>query len=235
MFFAKNLKLLRTRKGKSQTTVADELGVKRTSLIGYERGVQPPFPLLMRMSDYFGVSVDAMLRYDLSKLGGYELARIEQGFEIDITGSKLRLLVETADAQGKSNIEMVGQQAQAGYAAGYGDPEFIQSLPRFQLPFLSQNKTYRCFQIQGDSMPPVADGSWVTASYVQDWSKIKSGTPCIVVTQEDGVVFKIVYNRIEAEGLLLLVSANPMYEPYSILKEAIVEVWQFETYNGFEV
>ncbi len=233
--FGENLSFLRKRKKLSQTQLAQELEIKRTSLIGYEKGVQPPFKVLVQLSDYFGISIDALMRYDLSKLGEFELSRIEQGFDVDITGSKLRLLVTTTDKKGKENIELVKQQAQAGYTAGYNDPEFIEGLPKFNLPFLSKNKTYRCFQIDGDSMPPVAHKSWVTASFVEDWTTLKNGVPCVVVTKDDGVVFKLVYNKIEEGSALLLVSTNRLYEPYSVSINSIAEVWKFETFNGFEV
>jgi hypothetical protein len=84
-------------------------------------------------------------------------------------------------------------------------------------------------------MPPVVHGSWVTASFIEDWSNLKSGTPCVVVTKEDGVVFKLAYNKIEEEKSLLLVSTNRLYEPYLVSVNAIAEVWKFETFNGFEV
>ena len=233
--FGDNLSFLRKRKKLSQTQLATELEIKRTSLIGYEKGVQPPFKVLVQLADYFGISIDAMMRYDLSKLGEFELSRIEQGFEVDITGSKLRLLVTSADKSGKENIELVKQQAQAGYALGYNDPEFIESLPKFQLPFLSRNKTYRCFQISGDSMPPIAQGAWVTASFLEDWTKIKNGTPCVVVTKDDGVVFKLVYNKLEDRKSLLLVSTNRSYEPYEVSVTEVLEICRCETYNGFDV
>ncbi|MBD81223.1 MAG: transcriptional regulator [Crocinitomicaceae bacterium] len=235
MFFADNLKFLRTRKEKSQTAMAEELELKRTSLIGYEKGVQPTFGVVMKLADYFKVSIDALLRYDLSKLGKFELSQIEQGFDVDITGKKLRLLVTTTDTNGEENIEMIRHQAQAGYTQGYNDPEYIESLPKFQLPFLSRNKTYRCFQIKGDSMPPLSDGSWVTASFIQDWNTIKNGTPCVVITKEDGIVFKLVYNQIKENQEIMLVSSNRSYAPYNVSIDDLAEVWKFETYNAFEV
>ncbi len=233
--FGLNLVFLRKRKGLSQTKLAQELELKRTSLIGYEKGVQPPFSVILSLSDFFKISVDALLRYDVSVIGEFELSRIEKGFDVDITGSKLRLLVKTADKEGNENIELVKQQAQAGYALGYENPEFIESLPKFQLPFLEKEKSYRCFQIKGDSMPPVADGAWVTASFVDNWKTLKNGTPCIVVTKDDGVVFKLIYNNIVAEKSLLLVSTNRIYEPYKVSINSIVEIWRFETFNSFEV
>ena len=154
---------------------------------------------------------------------------------VDITGQKLRLLTISVDKNEKENIEMVPLKAQAGYTASYGDIDFIGSLKRFTLPFLPKNKTYRTFQIKGDSMPPVPEGAWVTCSYIENWEAIKDATPCIVVTRDDGIVFKLVYNKLEKNKSLLLVSSNRIYVPYELKIKKVVEIWKFETYNGFEI
>lgn len=235
MFFAENLKFLRTRKEISQVDLANDLGITRTTLAGYEKKVQPPFKVLIRIAEHFHVSIDAMVRYNLSKLSGFQLSQIDKGYDIDITGSQLRLLTVSVNNDGDENIEMVPVKAQAGYTSSYGDLDFISSLPRFQLPFLPADKTYRCFQIKGDSMLPVPEGAWVTCSYIQDWKSIKNGTPCIIVTRDEGIVFKIVYNQIGENRKLLLVSSNRQYKPYELAMQKIAEIWKFETYNAFEV
>jgi transcriptional regulator with XRE-family HTH domain len=224
MFLSTNLKFLRERKGVSQTELAKTLELSRTTLIGYEKGVQPPFVKLIRIAEHFKISLDALIRYDLTKLSAFQLSEIERGMDIDITGQKLRVLTTTTDKDGNENIEMVATKAQAGYANGYGDPEFVEKLPKFQLPFLPKN-----------SMLPIPENAWVTGSYIQDWSEIKNGTPCIIITKDDGVVFKLVYNNLEAEKSFQLVSSNRVFQPYSIKVEEVLEVWKFETWNSFEV
>ncbi len=93
-------------------------------------------------------------------------------------------------------IELVPEKAKAGYATGYADPEYIGELPVFTLPFLSEKKKYRTFQLKGDSMLPIPDGSWVTGEYLQDWMGIISGKAYVVFTLDDGIVFKVVENNI---------------------------------------
>lgn len=235
MYFAENIKFLRKRKKLSQNDLASSLGLTRTTLAGYEKSVQPPFKTLVKFADYFQISLDALIRYDLSVLSEFQLSQIEGGFDIDVTGQKLRLLTVSVDKDGHENIEMVPIKAQAGYTSDYGDMGFIASLPKFSLPFLPQDKTYRSFQTKGDSMLPIPEGAWVTGSYIQNWETIKDGTPCIIVTQEDGIVFKVIYNQIKKNRSLLLVSSNRIYKPYEIAINSIAEIWKFETYNGFEV
>ncbi|GAB7089665.1 XRE family transcriptional regulator [Marinifilum fragile] len=235
MFFADNIKFLRKRRRKSQADLAEQLEITRTTLAGYEKSVQPPFKVLVKFAEYFNVSIDALIRYNLQELSEFQLSQIEDGFDIDVTGKKLRLLTISVNQDGEENIEMVPLKAQAGYTNSYGDLDFIESLPKFSLPFLPKNKTYRTFQIEGDSMLPIPEGSWVTASYIQNWETIKDGTPCIIVTQEDGIVFKVVYKQLEKNQSLLLVSSNRNYKPYELQIGKVVEIWKFETYNGFEI
>lgn len=232
MNFSENLKFLRTRRNKSQTDLAAELGLTRTTLSGYERNVQPPFRTLIKISEYFNVSLDALIKFKLDVLSEFQLSQIEKGFDVDITGAKLRLLTISVDDNGKENIEMVPVKAQAGYTNSYGDLDFIASLPKFKLPFLPANLTYRAFQIKGDSMLPITEGSWVTASYVEDWSQIKNGKACVVVTRDEGIVFKLLYKRL-SEGRFLLVSSNRDYSPYEIKVSQIAEIWELETWNSF--
>ena len=130
---------------------------------------------------------------------------------------------------------MVHVKAKAGYTAGYGDPDFISVLPTFNLPFLDKNKKFRTFQISGDSMPPVADKSWVTGEYVQNWRTLKDGYPYLVVTENDGVVFKIIYDQLEKNQTLLLCSTNPIYEPYEININEVHEIWKFVNFISNEL
>ena len=60
--FASNIKLLRKRRGRTQDETAFILGMKRSTLSGYENEVaQPGIDALLAFSKYFGISVDTML------------------------------------------------------------------------------------------------------------------------------------------------------------------------------
>src|SRR5690606_9997226 len=216
-FFGPNLKLLRARRGRSQEEVAIALDVKRSSWSGYENGsAEPQLDLLVRISGYFKVSLDKLLKDDLTLLSESQLGILERGGDVDLSGRRLRVLATTVNNKDRENIELVPEKAKAGYALGYADPEYISILPTFQMPFLAKDRKYRTFQISGDSMPPVADGSWVTGEYVQNWQSLRDGQPYIVVTKDDGIVFKVVYNQLKEKGTLLLCSTNPLYGPYEV-------------------
>ena len=236
MNFANNLQLLRKRKKISQADLAEEIGIKRSSLSGYELGnSEPNFETLLRFSTFFKISIDKLLKTDLARLSELYLNQLEQGVDIDVTGGKLRVLATTVDRENEENIELVHVKAKAGYTAGYGDPDFIKVLPTFQLPFLDRNKKFRSFQISGDSMPPVSDKSWVTGEFVQNWKTIKDGYPYIVVTENEGVVFKVLYQQFDKNQSLLLCSTNPIYKPYEINVNEVLEIWKFVNYISNEM
>ena len=237
MFFSNNIKLLRMRRKRTQDVVAGELGFSRSTLNSYENGiiVNPTVEALISFSDYFKISIDNLLRLDMSRLGESKLRDLELGFDDYIKGSKLRVLATTVDRRNRDNIELVNVKAKAGYTAGYNDPEFIRTLPTFQLPFLSAERKYRTFQLNGDSMFPIPDKAYVTGEFLENWNDIKDGSAYIILTVDDGIVFKVVYNHIRNRRKLLLKSLNPFYEPYEINIGEVKEIWKFINYISSEV
>ncbi len=231
MFFSSNIKFLRKHRGRTQDDMAFALNLKRSTLSGYENGVsEPNLEALVAFSKYFGIAIDTLVKVDLSTMSEWQLSQLERGSDTHLKGGNLRVLATTIDSGNNENIELVSEKAKAGYTTGFADPEYIKVLPTFNMPFLSHERKYRMFQISGDSMLPIPDGSYVTGEYVIDWTYIKSGMPYIILTQDDGIVFKIVDNEIETKGKLRLHSLNPLYEPYEISTTDIKEVWKFVHY-----
>lgn len=236
MHFSSNIKLLRKRRGRTQDEVAHALNMKRSTLSGYENEVAyPNLFVLDAFSRYFNISIDTLVKINLRELSQFQITQLEKGFDVYIKGSKLRVLATTTDRENEENIELVSEKAKAGYKNGFADPEFIRELPTFQLPFLSKSKKYRTFQLKGDSMLPIPDGSWITGEYLQDWSDLVSGQAYVVFTLDDGIVFKIVENRLKEEQKLILYSLNPVYEPYNVHVTEIKEIWKFINYISAEL
>ena len=228
IFFGHNLKVLRARKKRSQQQLADFIGIKRSILNNYEHDIsKPSIENLLMVSDYFNISINTLLSVDFRKLSGTQLAELERGMDVYVKGNKLRVLATTVNDKNEDNVELVSNKAKAGYTSGYADPEYISKLPAFSLPFLPRDKKHRVFQISGDSMLPVTDKSWVAGKYLDDWNNIKDGECYIVITREEGIVFKRVYNQIKEKKSLLLVSSNPIYKPYELPVKQIAEIWTY--------
>jgi transcriptional regulator with XRE-family HTH domain len=218
-----NIKSLRKKLGLTQSQLAEKLGIKRSLIGAYEEGrAEPKLTTLVSFARLFDISLDSLITKDFS------LENIEAE-KLAANTPKLRVLAITVDEQQNENIELVPQRASAGYLNGYADPEFVEELPKFKLPMLAGTGTYRAFEIAGDSMLPLVSGTVIVGRYVEDWSQIKDGTPSILVSQREGVVFKRLYNKAN-NTVMRLHSDNPVYPPYEVPMNDILEIWEAKAY-----
>ena len=218
----KNLKHLRLKHELTQKQFAEKLGLKQSVIGAYEEErATPPLNVLLDVSNTFKVSMDVLTRKDLSKLPEREWNSLAITKEV---------LAITVDVSGKENVELITQKASAGYLSGYQDPEFIADLPKINLPVLPKNRTYRAFEIQGDSMLPVQPGSILFAEYMENLETVRNGNPYIMVTLQEGIVFKRIFRFDDDRGKLLLVSDNRQYEPYTISSNEVLEIWSVRAF-----
>jgi transcriptional regulator with XRE-family HTH domain len=216
---ASNIKYLRKSKGLTQDQLADKIGVNRAMIGSYEEGrALPKLSVLQDIAHYFSVSIDLLVNKDLSTS--------QQNADIDTKGTNLRVVSTIVDRDNNEMITLVPVKATAGYLNGYADPDYIETLPRFSLPLkeFSKERTKRAFQISGDSMEPIPSGAYIITEYVQDWHDIKDGKTYILVTRDEGVVYKRVY--LHPSGELWLKSDNPQYETYSVHLNRLLEAWR---------
>ena len=215
---ASNIRFLRQLKGLSQEQLADELKVTRSRIGGYEEARnEPPIDLLIRLSEYFHVAIDALVRGDLKKTNLDGLMKL---------GKNRILFPILLDNEGNDMVELIPLKASAGYTRGYADPDYIERLPKMQLPFLPTGK-HRAFPIKGDSMPPIKEGSFVVAKYLEKLDEIKMGQTFIIVTKDDGLMYKRIMSYNKKEGAYEMHSDNKLYQPFKIKAEDILEVWEY--------
>ncbi|MER3497162.1 MAG: XRE family transcriptional regulator [Chitinophagaceae bacterium] len=206
----KNLKYLRKLRGWTQEEFAQKLRIKRSLLGAYEEErAEPRIDVLETVCDIFKLTLDEILRKDLSDN--------KQNYIAKRRAMKL--------AGGRPDIPFVPYKAAAGYLAGYADPEFIDELNTFTLPMLSGGN-YRAFEIVGDSMMPTPSGSVIVCEKIDRVEDVKSNLTYIVVSRNEGIVYKRILKSNRAKNKLTLVSDNPAYQPYSVNTDDILEVWQ---------
>lgn len=209
---------MRGLKKLSQELLAEELKVTRSRISSYEEGRSAPtIEFLISFSDYFKVPIDILLRNDLTKSKDSSFIEI---------GNQRVLFPITVDSDNDNLIEVVPVKASAGYLAGYDDPEYIEQLQKIKLPFLPTGK-HRAFPIKGDSMLPMKDGSFVIGRFIEDRQDIKTGRTYVLVTLNDGMVYKRVINNIDLNDSLLLMSDNKIYNGYSVPMSEVLEIWEF--------
>lgn len=206
----KNLKYLRRLRGWTQEEFATRLGIKRSLLGAYEEErAEPRIDVLEAVGEIFKLTLDELLLKDLGDTKGNYLAKRR--------AQKM--------AAGTNEIQFVPVKAAAGYLAGYGDPEFIDELNTFTLPMLSPGQ-YRAFEIVGDSMLPTPSGSVIVGEKVEDLEDVKSNQTYIVVSRNEGIVYKRVMKNTRLKNKLTMISDNPAYQPYNVSSEDIMEVWK---------
>ncbi|OFX61686.1 MAG: hypothetical protein A2046_04650 [Bacteroidetes bacterium GWA2_30_7] len=229
----KNIRLLRKQMGITQEELAKKAGIKRSLIGSYEEGrAVPKMPVLQTIAHIFNINIDSLISKDFSQLEQSDNAKTNS-----VLNQGLRILSTVVSNDNKELISVVPIKAAAGYANGYSDPEFIESLPVFSLPLqeLSKERTYRLFQIKGNSMEPVPSGAYIICEFIPDYRDINEGKPYIIVTGKDGIVYKRVYNMVEKTGEFLLKSDNPEYSPYSIAVNEVLEIWKALGFISFSL
>ena len=221
MLLAQNIKTLRNKAGWSQQVLADKLGMGRSTLAEYERGkTEPNIDTLIKLTELFSISLDQLICKNL----------LAESYEI-IKNKDLRVLAITVDRDKKGNIELVDTKAEAGYLESAQDPEYIRELPRIWFPSIPEG-TYRGFEIQGESMLPMEPGSIVICAYVEKLSELKDNRTYVVVSQQEGLVYKRVRVNQNRKSLTLT-SDNELYAPYEISFTDIREIWQYYAHLSF--
>lgn len=218
---ANNLKYLRKKKRLTQQQFADEMEIKRASVGAYEeRRAEPKYELLKKIADFYDLTMDELVNDEIND----KWRPKARG-----NAASVRVLSITVDGEDKENIELVPVKASAGYLNGYSDPEYIAELPKFSLPMFRQG-TYRAFEIKGDSMLPLQPGSVIIAEYVENWNEIKPGQTYVIISRDEGVVYKRIAFKYKEEKGLKLVSDNKSYDPYWVTADDILEVWKAKAF-----
>lgn len=218
MQIVENMKLLRKIEELSQQEFADILGISRVNLSKYESGRhQPSLEVVIRMSRYYKISMDAFVTVPLTE-ENYEWAKKQLANETLLVPIKV-------DSDDNDLIEIIPESASAGYVGNYSDPEYVESLDYISMPIIRQHGKCRAFPISGDSMYPVPDGAYVISRQVTEMDSIKMNSRYIVVTRDQGILFKRLGN-VSGESLILK-SDNTLYDDIEMSKAEILELWEF--------
>ena len=104
-------------------------------------------------------------------------------------------------------------------------------MPKFQLPIPTLKQgTYRALEIKGDSMLPIQSGSIIIGEYLDNWNDVKVGETYVVLSKNEGVVYKRAGNKFKEEKTLKLVSDNKIYDPYLVAADDILEIWKAKAF-----
>jgi transcriptional regulator with XRE-family HTH domain len=212
-YAGKNLRYLRKQRGWTQDECAAKLNIKRSLVGAYEEErAEPKLEALEKLSSIFKLSLDELLLNDLSNIKK-GMSFLEQRRRLKMSSSSI------------AEVHFVPVKAAAGYLAGYADPDFIDELNTFTLPMLAPGD-YRAFEIVGDSMLPTPSGSVIVGEKVEKMTDLKNSNTYVVLSKSDGVVYKRILRNDKTKDKITLVSDNPVYEPYTMNENDILELWK---------
>ena len=223
MYLSTNLRFLRKSRSLTQAELAEQLGLKRSSLATYEEErAEPKLSTLIRLAAFFNIDAGTLLNTDMRN------ARFgkRDGPEV---------LAITLDDDGEENISLIPEKAAAGYLHGYSDPEYLGTMAQFKMPFNESQHlgTQRIFQINGDSMLPIPSGSYLLCSYLEQYSQLKSSKLYVFISQNDGIVFKRAGSINEKKETIELISDNSDFESLFMPLQDILEIWKVEALISF--
>lgn len=223
-----NIRILRKQKGWTQAQLAEKLEVNRSLIGAYEDGrSEPRLDTLQMFCHLFSVSLEELLYKKLDQKAPEPIR----------SNYPLRILPVAVEPSGKELISLIPQKAAAGYTRGYADTEYIEGLQSISLPLpeLQQSGTLRIFQIEGDSMLPVQPGAYIIGEFVETWETLKNNECYILLTLNDGIVYKRIENELASKNRLLLKSDNPEYKSYYLDALEVIEIWKAKGILSFQV
>lgn len=228
-FLAGNLKQLRKVHDPklTQQNAADLFEIKKATYAAYEENRSiPPYTTIRKIADFYDLTIDILVGKDLSQSTSTKF--------LDIGNQRL-LFPISVDEDDRELVDVVPIKASAGYLDGFSDPSYIQELPKVRFPFHNIIGTARFFQIKGDSMLPIQPESYILTEFVNDPLSMKDNDCYILITQEEGIIYKRIKNHIKINGTITLVSDNKEYDPYELHMGNIKEVWKAKGFMSFNL
>ena len=221
-YAGKNLKYIRKQREWTQEELANQLQIKRSLVGAYEEErAAPRLEVQEAICALFNISLEEFLFQDLSEKGN---VGGDSGAGMSYLDRRRSMKMDKSSSSAPI-VPFVPVKAAAGYLAGYADPEFLDELNTFTLPMLAPGD-YRAFEIIGDSMLPTPSGSVIVGEKVDSFKDVKNSNTYIVVSNADGVVYKRIITNDDNKDKLTLLSDNPLYEPYQVNSQDIVEIWK---------
>ncbi|MBO3699592.1 helix-turn-helix domain-containing protein [Roseivirga sp. E12] len=217
-YVGQNIKRIRAVRKLSQANFAELFNLARPSVGAYEEGrSEPKIQTLIEIAHYFGLSIDVLLTKELT---------VNDLYSFNLVNQKLDALHQGVPSPKQtSKASLVLQSQHLNYIVNHQKRDFLESLPKCELPFLGKGVN-RLFEMIGDHM--VVDqqglhhGDFLFCEKV-DWDSIDQShenSVLLAVTKE-----VIAVGRLEKFDTLELAADNPSFKPVSIDMESLIELW----------
>ncbi|PWK25148.1 DNA-binding XRE family transcriptional regulator [Arcicella aurantiaca] len=191
-----------------------------------------PQPVAKIVEDFFQEKVEVQVAPQRPIPQRSYLADNETSFQqfvdnhLHTFSNSAKVEVETPQKNGAKTIPYIKNSVVKEYLANCQRPEYLRGLPTLSLPFISSDKN-RAFEM-GSDFP--MQNSIVVGSGIADWSDIHDGKFYVLVTTQQGVIYRRVYNQVKIKGALLLSSDNSNIPSFEISIKDVVEIWEVNSF-----
>ena len=135
----------------------------------------------------------------------------------------------------RAGIPLVSQYAYAGYLGGYGDPEYVGTLPTIDFtPDREMTGNWLAFEVKGDSMDNGSKESYVEGEIVicreverEYWrdSRLFINKRDFVIVHEEGILIKRITEHNLDTHTITIHSLNPMYPDRTLNLEHVKQIF----------
>lgn len=143
-----------------------------------------------------------------------------------ITGNGTPIHEAEMNTRQRVGIPLVSQYAYGGYLTGYGDSEYLQSLPLIDfIPDRSMSGNYLAFEVRGDSMDDGTKDGYEqgeilicreVAPHLWKDSKLHIHRRDFVIVHADGILIKRIIDHDVTRHTIVIHSLNPTYQDKEI-------------------
>jgi len=220
----KNIKKIRGVKSLNQSDFADLFNLKRASIGAYEEGrAEPKLSTIIEIANYFGISVDDLLKKDLSVNDLYHF----DIFRKDLIKSTKHNLRPTKLPPTVLSIPLVSQALKADYLL---DRDSLGPMAQISLP-LAKGFDYRAFELADNSMQEQGVG-FETGDIVIafkppsfSFSKAEEGKLYLFETAEDWKLRRLLTKQKDS---VTLAAVSAGFYNEDLATQSIIDLWQVE-------
>lgn len=213
-----------SRKGLTQTQLAEKMGIKPSSVNQWLTGrTKPGRENLTKLSQALDVSISDLLEPRIINETSEEPG-------VYVTGNirSARPVI----SEFYTHVPFLSARAQAGLphvSYEYTDLKWIDETYPVFMPIVTINERHIVIEISGDSMEPsIRSGALVLAEHItgNNWQYESNAVYAVLYGPGRFVVKRIKSNDLATEGVLCLHSDNPMHGPITVQGKEIHCMWK---------
>jgi len=225
-YLSQNIKYLREERQVTQEKLARIIGKKKSVIGAYEKGqAEPTVDNLIRISNYFGISIDNLIQMDLtSPSSKYKLTSSLETLKEPRPEYKIVAVSKNQDQENQISIVPISEYA--NYAHSYDNPEYIATLNTCEIP-IDYTGIFRAFEVESENMEPTLQrNDLVVGKFTEVPAKIRNNKIYMLLMKDYAPgIYRVrsINDDIEAY------SDNSTFDSIIVPKEAVVEAWEITT------